>query len=74
MYLSPIGGYEFHEKVTNGSYEYYLFINKNGKVLIKRFDPIVVSMRYGFTVKSLSQAMADPVNGISYRRLDEWKV
>lgn len=70
MFVSLLNEYEYHDKVVVGSYEYYLFINKSGNIIVKRFDPINIVMRYSVTNKPYTTVLANPTI-LNYIRFDQ---
>lgn len=63
MYYNPIGGFQFHDQKTSGSYTYYLYVAKDGRVLVKRAHDTTNEMRYGLSdglSPTYAEIYADP--------------
>lgn len=72
-YYKGLDGFEFHEKVTSGSYDYYVYVNKHAQTLIRRMHSTTESTRYCLTTDALATVIAD-VTAYDYKTLDNWKL
>jgi len=72
-HYKAIEGFEFHEKVTVGDYDYYVFLNKGSQVLIKKVHSTTSSTRFALTVEAFATVIADPTI-YNFTTLDHWKL
>lgn len=72
-YYKAIEGFEFHEKVTAGVFDYFIFVNKQGQTLIRRIQISNDSTRFCLTTDSLAVVTADPTV-YSFYVINHWKL
>jgi len=72
-HYKAIEGFEFHEKVTVGSYDYYVYVNKFAQVLIRKIETATDSTRFCLTTDAFATVIASP-NTYPFYTLDHWKL
>jgi hypothetical protein len=73
MYYDAIGGFQFHDKKTVGSYTYYIFVDKDGRILIKKINDSTLETRFGLSngISPTYVELLDNPSVLSYNLISE---
>lgn len=70
MYYSPIGGFEYHDKVTVGASDYYIYVRTDGLILVRKVVTATTATSYCLTRLSFATVYASP-DSLPYARIDQ---
>ena len=70
-YYKAVEGFEFHNKIQDGNFTYYLYHNKGGQTLIKQIDDNTDATRFCLTTDAFATVLLNPTL-YTFKILSSW--